>query len=247
MNPMPTTLTALVLAIVLLLPGFTYWAIRERATPDRQRSPFRETTEVIVAGVAADVAALVVGIVAHAITQARSPANAPDISGLILHGRIYLADHYALVALWVVGLLAVASGGAAVVAVSQGPRDVPVSAASAWWQLFQTRRTEIRKRYGADPSIKVGCYLDDNSYVAGALLLHNRAADESPDRDLVLAAPIEYRHPGATSTVKLDADVYCVSARRLVGMAITYSVPPTQSLEPESPESVDSVGGGGGG
>lgn len=40
---MPTTLTGLLLFVVLLLPGISYVAIRERGTPRQARSAFRET------------------------------------------------------------------------------------------------------------------------------------------------------------------------------------------------------------
>jgi len=110
------------------------------------------------------------------------------------------------------------------------------STVSAWWRALREHRTEIHAQYGRDPMIRVGCYLDDGSYIEGGLNSFSQLADETADRDLILAEP-HHRGPGGTHLEPLDAHVAVISARRIVAMQVKYylePLPPLPSPEPEA-------------
>jgi hypothetical protein len=87
---------------------------------------------------------------------------------------------------------------------------------SGWWIAFSDRdpRTE---------HIYVGCAIDDGSYVSGRLHSFSQLAEDGPDRDLVLRAPISVRPAGASQTEKIkNAALMTISARHIVTVTVTY-------------------------
>ena len=108
---MPTTLTGLLLFVVLLLPGFAYAVGKERNATGQQLTPFRETAAVVAASVSFEL--VVLGI--FAVIRTLWPSLTPDVGALIRDGRSYLRGggsqpgHYGQVALWTIGMLAVAT------------------------------------------------------------------------------------------------------------------------------------------
>lgn len=214
---MPSSLTGLVLFVLLLAPGFTYAAQRERRAPRRQRSAFGETVLLGLTSFLCDVAALGV----FAILRVALPDHTPDLGRLLRDGRTYFDANYAYIGWWALGLLALACAFGFVLG-RWPPPFTPVFAddiqfTSAWWDLFQ--------QY-PDSEVYVGCELEDGSYLGGALFTYNSDEDESENRELALSAPITYRPAGTNEETLIDdVGAVSVSARQIKFMTVTYRPP----------------------
>ncbi|KPC86244.1 hypothetical protein ADL35_12210 [Streptomyces sp. NRRL WC-3753] len=206
---MPSTFTGLVLLVVALLPGLAYTAVRERGRSERRVSVFRETGAMVFASAVSDLTVLGV----FAVVRTVWPSATPDTGRLVREGGGYAQAHYAQLALWGVGLLAVACVLAAVAGRWAPGRPHP-AVMSAWWVLFEHWHPGKRDH--------LGCLLEDGSYIEGVRASFNTSSEDSPDRDLVLVQPIRYRPPGAAEARPYDADAVCVSARRIVAMFVSY-------------------------
>jgi hypothetical protein len=229
---MPTTLTGLLVFVALLLPGFTYVVGKERNGTGQKATPFRETAVVFAASVTFEL--IILGVFAPIRTLL--PTWTPDVGALIRHGGMYLrgsaghSGHYGQVALWAAGMLAVAIAIAYVATLPRvrtfaaerlGPYPHH-STVSGWWLLFET--------WQDNRDIRVGCVLDDGSYVEGQLGSFSTDADDVPDRDLILAEPIVYRPPGKDKpAAPYESTLVCISAGRIVTMFVTYTEKPVTS------------------
>lgn len=214
---MPTTFTGLLLFVVLLLPGFAYLVGKERAGTERRTSPFRETVSIVAASVTTE---LVVTLAAWPLW-----AISIDTSRLLIDPEAEWKAAPGRFVVWGLGLLvaAVALAYAATLPTVRrlgrrftGTYPHP-SSVSAWWMLFE------EYRHGSDRH--VGLLLDDGSYLQGTLISFNQNADDIPDRDLLLTAPITYRASGAAEASALDCGAACISARRVVAMTVAYVSP----------------------
>jgi hypothetical protein len=221
---MPTTLTGLLLFVVLLLPGFAYLVGKERHGTERHTSPFRETVAVVAASVTSEVAVLA----GFAILRSLLPSLTPDVGALIHHGGAYAAVHYRSLAAWGFGMLAIAVLGAYLATMPgvrerlplpEAARDYPhESTVSGWWVLFE------KWRRGRD--IEVCCVLNDGSAVRGKFGAFNPSDDDSPDRELLLLAPIRYRAPGKQEMEDYRAGAASVAARNIAVLFTGYDDPP---------------------
>ena len=236
----PSNLTGLLLFVILLLPGFAYNIVRARRRPDRQLTSLQETVIIVTASLAALAATGVV----FAIIRALLPGVTPDVRAALFSTHAYLQAHYVRTAWWTVAFLAVAILGAVGVAEAQesqwlshsrylrglaAPPDP--STQSGWWIAF-------RPGLDAGHEVHVGCMLDDGSYVSGRLRSYSQVAEDTPDRDLVLRAPIKVRPRGATEAREVQNVTWMtISARHIVTMAVTYvsRVPSSQPRQPQSP------------
>jgi len=225
MSIVPTTLTSLVLFVVLLLPGFAYVIGKERNGTGQQPTSFRETAAVVAASVTVEI--LVLGL--FAIIRTAWPAGTPDIGALIRDPGGYLRGtgtepgHYALVALWGAALLAFSVALAYLAALPAmrkflGPYPHS-SMISAWWLMLDT--------WQGNREVQLGCVLDDGSYVEGMLGSFSTVADDRPERDLVISAPIRYRAPGEDEPNLYDNwALVSVSASRIVTLFVRYADKP---------------------
>lgn len=233
---MPTTLTGLLLFVVLLLPGFAYVVGKERNGTGQQPTSFRETAAVVAASVTFELVVLLV----FAIIRTIWPHLTPDVGALVRDDHSYLAGRgghagrYSQVALWAVGMIAVAAVLAYLATLPQARKlavkvleDYPHhSTVSAWWLMFET--------WQGQRDIHVGCVLDDESYVEGWLGSFSPAADDNPDRDIVLTEPILYRPAGTSRAEPYECGAVCISAARIMAMFVNYSAGEgvTSALEP---------------
>lgn len=220
---MPTTLTGLLLFVVLLLPGFAYLVGKERAGTERRASPFRETVAIVAASVAAELAVLVLA--------APIWTRHIDFACLVRAPGPYWRSSPGSLAAWAVALLLAAT---ALAYVTTWPviRRIPSrvlperlrdrlqfttyphpSSVSAWWMLFEY--------YHPSHDRQVGLVIDDGSFVSGTHLSFNNDASDSPDRDIILLAPILYRAAGRDEAEPYPASMVSVSARRIVTMFVT--------------------------
>lgn len=219
---MPTTLTGLLLFVVLLLPGFAYLVGKERAGTERRASPFRETVAIVAASVAAELAVIV--LVAPIWTRHI------DFAGLVRAPGTYWRSSPGSLAAWSIALL-LAAIVLAYVTTWPVIRRIPSrvlterlrdklqftyphpSSVSGWWMLFE--------HYHPDHDRQVGLVIDDGSFVSGTHLSFNNDASDSPDRDIILLAPILYRAAGRDEAELYPVSMVSVSARRIVTMFVT--------------------------
>ncbi len=235
---MPTTLTGLLLFVVLLLPGFLYLVGKERVGTERRASPFRETIAVVAASVVAELAV----VLATAVVWTRHI----DFERLVREPGEYWRCHPALFAWWAVGLL-LGAAALAYAATVPGIRRQLVpkqlrhkdkfayphpSSVSGWWMMFE--------HYYRDKQKHVGLVLDDGSFISGTRLSFNTDANDTPDRDIVLVAPIMYRPPGKDQARPYATSMACISARRIVTMFVTVKEPPgSPTSSPSAAETAD--------
>ncbi|WP_370943285.1 DUF6338 family protein [Amycolatopsis sp. cg5] len=229
---MPSTLTGLLLFVTLLLPGFAYLVGRERVGTSRRASPLRETVSIVAASVSAELA-VIVGLwpLWHLSI---------DVDAMVRGPAAYTRDHYVKLTLWALSMLLLATA-LAFAAATQGIRKwfqdrtssqhAPArwlgriasgnyphdSIVSGWWVLFE--------KWSLTSDIQVGCNLEDGSYFQGVLGSHSSMADETPDRDLILKAPIVYRPAGSKEAQPYPCSAVCVSASRIMALFVTYSDP----------------------
>ena len=232
----PSDLTGLLLFVILLLPGFAYNSVRARRRPDRQLTALQETVIIVTASLTA----LAVTGVVFAVIRALLPGVTPDVRAAVFSTHAYLQVHYVQAAWWAVAFLAAAIAGAAGVAAAQESRWLSrsrylrglaappdPSTQSGWWIAF-------RPGLDAGHQVHVGCTLDDGSYVSGRLRSYSQVAEDTPDRDLVLRAPIMVRPRGAAEAREVPNVTWMtLSARHIVTMAVTY-VGRVPSSQPQS-------------
>lgn len=227
---MPASIGGFVLFVVLLAPGFVYVWRRERLVPRASLSPFRETTEIVLASVAGGVTA-VAGL---AVVRVIFPGIAPDVGRFVREGGGYIKEDYRLVAVWTLVMIL---GACWCTFWAAGPKERTlqvlsrlrkprpaatngwvISPSSRWWEMF---REEVRP----GERVWVQCTLEDGTYLAGALGSFSAETDETGDRDLVLVGPVDYRGPGEDDVTNLDDVSVIVSAKRVLYLGVTYLHP----------------------
>ena len=249
----PSGLSGVLAFIVLLWPGFAYNSVRARRRPDRQLTTLQETAVIVTASLTA----VAVTAVPFGVIRAIWPGATPDIRSLLFRPRPYLQAHYVSTGWWAAAFMAVAILGAVGVAVAQSSvriadvrwlrwlaRPPDPSTMSAWWVAFSTHRL-------GNVEVHVGCTLDDGSYVTGRLHSYSKQGTDTPDRDLVLRAPISVRAAGSEQAQEIQrAALMAVSARNIVTMTVTYvrkpapTVPAPASQPTESPAPEDRASAG---
>jgi len=220
---LPTTALGLLLFTVLLLPGFAFTLVQERTAPDRKFSGFRETVSLVFASVVANLVVLCI----FAGIRIAVPTSTPDVGALVADPEAFARVHYRELAAWGIGMLLVATIGAAFVAtpfVRERVRQIPALGTilglphepflSGWGRMF-SEQPKAR--------VYVGCSLEDGSYIGGYLRSWSRASDDLPDRDLTLTGSITYRAPGAEEgSVLPSVGGMIISARRIMSITVSY-------------------------
>jgi hypothetical protein len=212
---MPDTFLGLAILVLLLMPGVIFAIQADSRRPAHDLSSLRELITIAGVGTICDVVVLLV----FGLLRIWFPRDTPDIGKLARQGSIYTRAHFQELAWWTFGLfvaaclLAWALGrfrpGIAGRAVAG-----KIYATSGWWEMFH-----------AQPKCRnyVSCTLTDGSYMAGYLMRYSTKTDETADRDLVIAGPVQYRGPGQATTSELQ-NVHAVSLRaaQIKYLAVTY-------------------------
>jgi hypothetical protein len=211
---MPSTFASLLLFLVCLAPGFVYATARDARFPERVSTVFRETTRVVLASLAFDAVALAV----FSLFRAVAPGLTVDIPRWIDDGWHYVRAEHTRILVWS-GLLLLLAMALAVVAARVLPRRRrPLALESAWWLQFRVYPDEVGAK-----AIHVACELVDGSYVSGTLKNFAHQADETNDRDLTLAAPLDYRASSSDPVQQLRGhQLMSVSAQRIKFLTVTY-------------------------
>lgn len=212
---MPATFTSLLLFIVLLAPGFTYAAVRDRHRPERTSTAFRETSRVVLASVGFNAAALIF----FACVRIGAPGQTPDVGRIVRDRDPYVRAHYAETLMWTAAVLLLAVLFAVLVARFLPRRTFAVNPeSSAWWVLF-----DMNARANGTEWIRVGCELIDGSYLAGRVHHYSPNPEETGDRELALGPPFEYRPaPDGEQRDLTDTHRVVISARQIKFLGVTY-------------------------
>ncbi|MGG8410382.1 DUF6338 family protein [Streptomyces sp. 12297] len=212
---MPATFTSLLLLIVLLAPGFTYAAVRDRHRPERTSTAFRETSRVVLASVGFNAAALI----SFACVRIGAPDRTPDVGRLVRERDPYVRAHYAETLVWTAAVLLLAVLFAVLVARFLPRRRFAVNPeSSAWWVLF-----DMNARANGTEWIRVECELIDGSYLAGRVHHYSSNPEETGDRELALGPPFEYRPaPDGEQRDLTDTHRVVISARQIKFLGVTY-------------------------
>jgi len=240
----PNTVIGVLITVALLTPGFVYLETRERRHPGVKYSALRESSHVIVMSLVS----LVASGVFFAMIRAAAPAHTPDIGSYVRQGNVYAEQHYLQTALWFIGTLVVACAFAAVVAVPPSwvgrlvgrlPNDLGETFAT--WVERRRGNGTIRQHSGWHTAFNLhptserwlDVVLIDGTSFHGRLGSASTQIEESPDRDLVLAAPIQVRSIGTEEWTSLQAGTLVISAARISYMTVQYVSPPEKdSKEP---------------
>ena len=206
---MPTSVLGLTILLVVV-PGLGYRLGRESQRPTRELAGFRETVSLVFAGIIA----ISIGLSTFGLLRLIAPDNTPDVGQLLRTPGPYFRDHLPYIAFWTFTVLAFATGLAYC-----GGRYLPRASGrhayeSAWSRVFE--HTQKHQIY-------VGCELTDGTYVGGTLWTYNATVEETPDREIVLAAPISFRPNDDSAPVTLeDVAIVTLSASRIKFTTATY-------------------------
>lgn len=220
---MPTTVIGLLIFLVLLAPGLTYSTFRASSRPVVKPTALQEVSGIALRSAIFD--GLALGV--FAVLRTARPEATPDVGALIRTPDEYFREHYAQVTLWGTGLMALAcimalwaarvADHAGLIGALEKLGLSPQGRSSqepAWWVLFE----------GApeDSIVYAGCTLEDGTYFGGWVNSYSPDSDETADRELTLASPIQYRAAGAAVVEDLAVSAVSISARRLSYLTVTY-------------------------
>ena len=224
---MPGSLTALLIAVVVLLPGYVHYAIRQQAFPRRRLSRAMETASLVVVAAGTNTTMLALYGLARLLPPIHQHSPSPsqllrDPAGYVLVNDSRLAG----VVVWAIGLLVGASALSAALASEIWPFKYlrpslapSIVKTSGWHQVFHERVPE-----GATSTFVI-CELNDgSSFVSGDLVWFNTDPEESPDRHLVLSPPIVIGKGETIESYPLDGDInqLVVSARDIRCIYVSY-------------------------
>lgn len=233
---MPTTFTSLIMFALLVMPGVAYVTRRQREMPYQDRSVFRESVTVAVAGIAFNLAVLVPVLAAAAVW----PHAVIDVGALIAEPRVYLAEQWVRAGLSATTILAAATGLALLA--SRKPSQLHPSDSSSWEVIFGEWRQDCAVSSSEPLQTYVGCDLDDGSWIGGYLGNYNPTTAENGDRDLLLVGPIRYRAKPDHGTETCEGiDAACIPARNIRTVHVAYNVIPETGSEGSSPESAQAA------
>lgn len=217
-------LSGLSIAVVLLIPGYVHYATRRKRVPVKTLSRAMEGMGLIVVAAVANTVTL--GFMTGLAQLPPVRGHAPDLAHLVRDPRGYvLLDNSRLlyVAGWTVVFVILASGLAAAFAYRIGPLKYlsrqlapALGEFTAWYHAFEDNVPEDYDR------IFLICELTDGGYAAGDLAWYSTQPEASPDRDLVLAAPLQVRKPDQAEQEVLHEGRLILSARDIRRIYVTY-------------------------
>jgi len=224
---MPSDVTGLVVFVALLAPGFCHLLVVERQlAPGRQQpSALRELATVGLVSVLADAVALFGYLVLSKWLDGLPRLETFAFERGAWQGHLGQGLALGLGLIGTACLLAYVWAAADLSRLLQTllnrnratalllPRGA-VDKTSSWWQVLFDEQPESYKW--------LECTLTDGTGVSGWLNSFNNRADEVPDRDLVLAPPIQTWDVGEANLRTIASGVVVVSARDVRLMRVEY-------------------------
>jgi hypothetical protein len=212
---MPDTLFALAVLVILVFPGVIFAVQLDNQRPIRELSALRELAAVSGVGVICNALVLLI----FGIIRASFPGITPDVGSIERNGTSYVISHFASIGWWAIALLLAACGlayflGSVTPQIAGRVASGKIAFTSAWWEVFHQH---------PDAYVYVGCQLQDDSYIAGFLMRYSTEVDETPDRELVLCAPISYRPAGGTESPLENVGAVTISASQLRFLTVAYT------------------------
>lgn len=213
---MPTTLVGLVVFLAFLTPGFLHYIQRRALVPEGPLSPLVETATLTTVSLVTNLAALgVFGLIRFLL-----PDHTPDIGKLLVPKSTYVRDYPAYILAWSVGVLALSSSLAVILARYESVRRAITARftpvifdVSSWYYLFE--------QAPSDSFVYVGCLLRDGSYVGGRVDWYSTETKETGDRELVLAPPLVQQQGDDTSELS-GVERLIVAARDIVTLRVAF-------------------------
>ena len=196
--------------LLVVVPGLGYQLGRESQRPTRELAGFRETVSLAFAGIVA----ISVGLSTFGLLRWIAPNHTLDVGQLLRTPGPYFREHLPYMAFWTFAVLAFATGLAYC-----GRRYLRRAGGRHAYESAWSRVFEHAKKH----QIYVGCELTDGTYVGGTLWTYNATVEETPDREIVLAAPISFRPNDDSAPVALeDVAIITLSASRINFTTVTY-------------------------
>ncbi|MCY4632233.1 MAG: DUF6338 family protein [bacterium] len=229
---MPTTVGGLLLFVTLLTPGFVYLAITETRLPRRQYSALRETGRIVSVSLLTN--SVVLGV--FGLFRSLRPRLTPDVGEFIREPSAYFRGNYLEIVAWGAGLLLASVSVAAAVAILTTWSErllAGVERQPGPWiysKISQRRRTRIAQESGwgaaflrhPDRRVYLTLRLTDGTLLYGPLREFNSQIEETDDRSLQLAAPVEMRTLSGDELTDVDADAVIVAASQIKTIFVHY-------------------------
>jgi len=217
-------LSGLSIAIVLLVPGYVHYATRRKRVPAKTLSRTMEGMSLIVVAAVANTVTLVFLTGLAQLPPVRG--HAPDLAHLLRDPRGYVLldnDRLLYVAGWTALFVVLASGISAAFAYRVGPLKYlsrqlapALGEFTAWYHVFEENVPEDYDR------IFLICELTNGGHAAGELAWYSTQPESSPDRDLVLAAPLQVRRPEEAEPEVVHEGRLVLSARDIRYIYVSY-------------------------
>lgn len=235
----PSTVTGILAFLLLIGPGFLYIRRVEKLDALYRVSAFRETISIIFVGFSCDAASLVL----FGLTRMAFPSSTPDVGSLVRQGERYWESDYNRIA-WFVAAVYFLALLMAFVASHPAIRKAKVWTKPAMQRIIGAPMLDSRSAWSRlfdvdeDTIVRVGCDLDDGSWVDGWIYDWNAQPEEDAERTFVLQEPICLRvsgHPDAKYLAGIN--FVNVSHGRIVRLDVTHVDKTNQAAFDEEYES----------
>ncbi|MCU1362774.1 MAG: putative rane protein [Acidimicrobiaceae bacterium] len=212
----PSTLNGVVLFLVFLMPGVAFALMRERHRPVRRLSAFRETAFAVLVSTAWVVLALSIVF----FVQLAQPPVHRTLTELVTKSSKFLDHNVSLVLGVTLAYLVIATSISAFLGsvvfqrvIQRARHGAPDPTSSAWWILFEQQ---------PDHDKILSIILEDGTWLSGTLLSWSKDSDDSPDRELTIRDPMQYRSAKGKKSHPLEGAAVVVSARRILYLSVQY-------------------------
>ena len=212
---MPNTLAGLSISVAILIPGYVHFAIRRNLAPAKHLSRAMESMSLVVVAVVANM--LTLAFLTAILQLPPIHGRAPDLAQLLRDpgGYILLNNTRLLYVLgWTTLFVLLASGLSVAFAYRVGPlnylsrRLAPaLGQYTAWHHVVETNVP------GGSDHTHLICELVYGGYAAGDLAWYSAESQATPDRDLVLAPPLQVWGPDRPDSEVLQEGRLVLSAR----------------------------------
>ncbi|MDE3724744.1 DUF6338 family protein [Nocardiopsis sp. N85] len=223
---MPGTPTAVLIFILLVVPGIVFVLRKEALHPTEEKSAFRDMATIALVSVVVNSLMFSILMLAGLLFSGLAAA----VNSLFLDPGGYASDNFSLLWWWCVGLMLVSiviaffAGGMDSYAArkriwwrwTRGPYD---ASSSIWSRVFRQHRDN-----GSVGDVKyfVDCIMVNGFYYRGICEFYNPGLDETGDRDILLQSPLEVKYSDSDCFIKFrDEAQVILSSRNIISIHVT--------------------------